>query len=327
MADLTTQYMGLCLNNPVIAASSRLTGTIDGVLKCEDAGAGAVVLKSLFEEQILFDGEKMIEGSDVSVYTDAFDFLSGMSRNYFIDQYLTLLEEVKKRVSIPVIASINCVSGGLWVDYAERLQQMGADALELNMFILPSDMETSAADIEKIYLSTAKKVTGKLSIPVSMKIGPHFTSPAGMVDALGREGIQGVVLFNRFFRPDIDIDTLEFTAGEIFSDPKEVVIPLQWIALLYGQVHTDLAASTGVHDYSGVVKNILAGARAVQVCSVLFQKGPGYIAELVSGLEGWMEKHSFERISDFLGTLSKEHIDRPELWERSQYIKALTGIS
>lgn len=327
MADLKTQYMGLDLKNPVIAASSRITGTVDGAAKCEDAGAGAVVLKSLFEEQILFDSEKMMEGSDTGVYTDAFDFLSGMSKNYHIDQYLTLLENVKNRLSIPVIASINCVSGGGWVDYAKRLESLGADALELNMFVMPSNSASTSEGIERVYLSTAKKIRERLTIPVAMKIGPHFSALAGMVDALGRTGINGVVLFNRFFRPDIDIETMKFTAGDVFSDPKEAVIPLQWIALLSGQVHTDLAASTGVHDYSGVVKNILAGARAVQVCSVLFQKGPGFIAELVSGLEQWMDRHSYAEIPDFLGLLSRENIDNPEIWERSQYIKALTGIS
>lgn len=327
MADLTTQYMGLSLKNPVIAASSRITGTVEGVLKCEDAGAGAVVLKSLFEEQILFDSKKMMEGADTEVYTDAFDFMSGMSQNYYIDQYLTLLEEAKKRASVPIIASINCVSSGVWIDYARRLETMGADALELNMFVLPSEASARAEDIEKVYLDTAKKITSALSIPVSMKIGPHFSALAGMVDTLGRQGIRGVVLFNRFFRPDIDIESMKFTAGEIFSDPKESVIPLQWIALLYGQVHTDLAASTGVHDYSAVVKNLLAGARAVQVCSALFQKGTEFIGELVSGLEDWMGRHDYASVCDMVGLLSQEKVDNPAVWERSQYIKALTGIS
>jgi len=269
----------------------------------------------------------LIEGSDTEIYTDAFDFLSGMSRNYYIDRYLSLLEEAKKRLSIPVIASINCISDGVWLDYARRIETLGADALELNLFVMPSQISATAEDMERVYLSTARKIRKTLTIPVSMKIGPHFSALAGMVDALGREGIDGVVLFNRFFRPDIDIETMEFTSGDIFSNPNESVIPLQWIALLYDEVATDLAASTGVHDYSAVVKNILAGARAVQVCSVLFQKGTDYIAELVSGLEQWMDGHSMEKVSDFLGLLSKTSTDKPEIWERSQYIKALTGIS
>ncbi|MBN2050129.1 MAG: dihydroorotate dehydrogenase-like protein [Spirochaetales bacterium] len=327
MADLKTQYMGLCLKNPVIAASSRLTGSMDSLLRCEEAGAGAVVLKSLFEEQILFDSEKMVEGTDMGVYTDAFDFLSGVSKNYYLDQYLSLLEEAKKRLSIPVIASINCIGAGVWTEYAEKMEALGADALELNMFILPSDPEQRSEDIEKKYMSTVKEIRSVLTIPMAMKISSHFTGLAGMVEALGEAGLNAVVMFNRFFRPDIDIESLKFTSGNIFSDPSEVVIPLQWIALLYGQTRVDLAASTGVHDYTGVVKNILAGANAVEICSTLFKNGIEHLGKLITGMNQWMDRHSFEKVTDFLGLLSKANLEHPEIWERSQYIKALTGIS
>ncbi|MEW5818474.1 MAG: dihydroorotate dehydrogenase-like protein, partial [Spirochaetota bacterium] len=327
MPDLTTTYLGLRLKNPIIVSSSNLTATVEKVVECENSGAGAVVLKSLFEEQIIADTEEMIKDVDYTVHPDAFDFFRGMGQNYHTDNYIKLIEDAKARVSIPVIASLNCVTAGKWIKYAENLEKAGADALELNVFILPADVRKSSMEIENIYIDIARKIKRSVKIPVAMKIGFHFSGMAQMLKNLSDEGIDGLVLFNRFYRPDVDIEKLRLRAAKIYSTPQEIALPLQWIALLSGEIFSDFAATTGIHDADGVIKQLLVGAKAVQLCSTFYLNGIGFIKAILTGVENWMERHNFKKIDEFCGKLCQEQSENPEQYERSQYIKALVGIS
>ncbi len=327
MADLSTSYLGLNLKNPIIAASSSLTGNLDNVKKCEDAGAGAVVLKSLFEEQITSDKNRMIGDMNFDAHTDAYDFFNAVGTDYYLDEYLGLVEDAKKSLSVPVIASVNCISPGQWTDYAERFENIGADALELNMFILPSNISTSGDTIEDTYLKILKNVKKNTNIPVSIKIGYHFSGMGNFINRAVKNGANGVVLFNRFYKIDIDIDKIELKSSPIISEPSEIHLALQWIALMAGEVPADFSAATGVHDAEGVIKHLLAGASSVQLCSTLLKNGVGRITDILRGLEEWMDKKEYGKISDFNGILSQENSSHPEAYERSQFIKSVVGLS
>ncbi len=327
MSDLSTSYMGLNLKNPIIAASSSLTSSLDGVKKCEDAGAGAVVLKSLFEEQITSDKNRMVGDMNFDAYTDAYDFFNAASTDYYLDEYLGLVEDAKKALSIPVIASVNCVSPGKWTDYAERFENIGADALELNMFILPSSTTTTGSEIEETYLKILTDINKNINIPVAVKIGYHFSGMGNFINRAAEMGANGIVLFNRFYKMDIDIDNLSLKAAPILSGPSEIHLALQWIALMSGEIPADFSAATGIHDAEGVIKHLLAGAKSVQLCSTLLKNGVNRITDIKTGMEKWMEKKGYEEISDFNGILSQENSSHPEAYERSQYIKSVVGIS
>lgn len=327
MADLSTTYMGIPLRSPVMVSSSPLTANVNSLKKCEKAGAGAVVLKSLFEEQISHDASRMIGGLDFDAHADAYDFLQSSSRDYYLNEYLSLVEEAKKSLSIPVIASVNCVSAGNWTEYSERFEAVGADALELNIFIIPSDASTPADEIEKRYFSILKAVKKRVSIPVSIKLGPHFSGLAATISALSRAGAQGITLFNRFYRPDIDIRKMKLSNGPVASVPEEMGLALQWTALMSGEIDADISASTGIHDGEAVIKMLLAGAKTAQVCSALIKHGMERLGEMNDVLSSWMDEKGFASIADFNGMLCQERSAHPEAYERSQYVKALVGIS
>lgn len=326
MADLGTTYMGLPMKNPLIVSSSPLTAGIKGLQHCEEAGAGGVILKSLFEEQISHDASRMIGDLDFDAHADAYDFLQSSSADYYLNEYLGLVEEAKKLLSIPVIASVNCVSAGSWTDYAQRFEAVGADALELNIFVIPANAKVKGEEIEKQYLSIIKKVQKNSRLPISVKLGPHFSGLANFITTLSDMGVQGLTLFNRFYRPDIDIEKLSLSAGPVRSVPEEMGLVLQWIALMSGEVKSDLSASTGVHDGPAVVKQLLAGARSVQVCSTLLDHGMGKVQEMLKFLSEWMDRKGYGAISEFNGMLCQERSSHPEAYERSQYVKALVGI-
>jgi len=327
MADLKTKYLGLDLKNPVVVSSSNLTASVDKIEECEKAGAGAVVLKSLFEEQIKADTDSMMENAEDAQYAEAFDYLTRSGNYHYIDKYLTLLEEAKSKVSIPVIASINCVSPGSWIDYAKRLEKLGADALELNVFILPSGIRRPGAEIEQIYIELCRQIRKKVSIPFALKIGTHFSGLAHMIKNLKDEGASGFVLFNRFYQPDVDIEQMDIVPGKIMSAPQEMALSLRWIALLSGEIEADFAAATGIHDGKSIIKQLLVGAKAVQLCTVLYQNGIDYISAMLNVVTEWMERHDFSSLEDFRGKLSREQSANPEVFERAQYVKALVGIS
>lgn len=326
MPDLSVSYLGIPLNNPVLVASSKLTSTIDSIKQCEDAGAGGVVLKSLFEEQIISDAGSMLDELDNTVHAEAYDYSNVMSEEYYLDEYLKLVEDAKAKVDIPVIASLNCVTAGKWIDYAKNFETVGADALELNVFIIPADAKKDGRDIEQIYVDIARKIRDKVDLPVSMKIGPHFSGLARMMHVLQDEGMKGLVLFNRFYKPDIDVEGIKIIPAKIFSAPQEMALVLQWIALMAGELECDLSATTGISDSNAVVKQLLAGAKTVQLCTTLFQNGIEYIKTIKIGLESWMNRHGYESVKDFHGILCQEKSENPEAYERSQYIKALVGI-
>ncbi len=328
MADLSTSYLGLKLRNPVIAASSGLTATTDKVCEMVDAGAGAVVLKSLFEEQIVAETRQDLEGAEMEAHAEAQDFLTHMGKDLHLSEHLKMLKEVKTKVAVPVIASLNCVTSREWMDYAVSLQKAGADALELNTFIMPANVRREGRELEAVYLDIARKIRRRLSIPIAMKLGPHFSGLASMIRQLANEGINGFVLFNRFYRPDVDIQKLRLKAGAMLSTPDEMGTSLQWIALLSGQIEdADFAAATGVHDGDAVIKQLLVGARAVQVCSTLYRHGLGRIGEMLRTVSTWMDGRGYKNVTDFNGLLSNERIEHPGTYERSQYIKALVGVS
>lgn len=326
MVDLSTRYMGLVLRNPLIVASSSLANTSEGVSRCADAGAGAIVLKSLFEEQIQAETEDLEEYSWILGHPEAFEYVREIGMSLGPREYLKLVEETKNAVSIPVIASLNCISPKWWVSYAKQIALAGADALELNISVMPSDPNRTSKEVEGLYFKIFEGIRTQIEIPIAVKIGPYFTSMARIADEFGRRGAAALVLFNRFYQLDIDIEKLELMPGPRFSSPQEMNLSLRWIALLAGRISCDLAASTGVHDGAGVIKHLLAGASAVQICSTLYIKGLKQIDRMLKEIEVWMGKHGFENIDQIRGKLSQMQSARPELYERLQYIKALVGI-
>jgi dihydroorotate dehydrogenase (fumarate) len=327
MADLSTTYLGLKLKNPLIIGSSGLTRNIDNLLTIEDKGAGAVVLKSLFEEQIKMEIRKVFTHEDMhDAYTEADDYIRNYSRHQTISDYLQLIENAKSRLSIPVMASINCVSAEEWPAFAEEIEKAGADALELNVFVLPADIDKTGAEYEKIYFDIIDVVKKKVNLPIALKISYHFSGLAELIKRLSWTEVDGFVLFNRFFNPDIDIDRFVVKPGNLYSTPEEISTSLRWIAMLSDRIQADLCASTGVHDGFGVVKQILAGANAVQVCSTLYKNGFDRITSIINDLTYWMEKNNLEKLSDFRGKLSHKKSENPAVFQRVQFMKHFAGI-
>lgn len=327
MISLETNYLGLTLKSPLIVGSSGLTKSVKNIIDFEKQGAGAVVLKSLFEEQILNEVNSTMSLSEKSYqYPEALDYISNFSRENSIADYLKLIRDCKDAVSIPVIASINCATASEWIEYAGKIQEAGADALELNIFIMPSDPERTSVQNEKIYFDILEGVLEQVSIPVAVKLSSQFAGLAETTRKLSWAGAKGLVLFNRFYSSDIDIDNFTVSSTNIYSTPDEIYTPLRWIALLSENLQCDVAASTGVHDAEGLIKMLLAGAKAVEVVSTVYKHGHGRIAEMIGGLEAWMKKHDFKQPSDFIGKTSYKKADNPVAYERVQFMKHYAGI-
>jgi len=327
MADLRTQYMGLELKNPVIVGSSGLTNSLDKIKDIEKQGAGAVVLKSLFEEQIDFQVQKSVSQSEsLYNYPEAEDYISNYTKDNSVSEYLELIKKCKSEVSIPIIASVNCVSSAEWISFARKIQDAGADALEINIFVLPSDPKRTPEQNEQVYFDVAQAVVKEISIPVAFKVSSYFSGFAKTALKLSWTGIKGMVLFNRFFSPDIDIDKFEVTATNVFSTPEEISTSLRWVAMLSDRLHCDIAASTGVHDGAGVVKQLLAGAKAVQVTSALYKEGIETIPKMIDFVEKWMDKHGFSTTDEFIGKMSLKETTNPAAYERVQFMKHFAGI-
>jgi dihydroorotate dehydrogenase (fumarate) len=325
--DLSTCYMGLRLPNPIVVSSCGLTQTLEGVRRCADAGAGAVVLKSIFEEQVRSDADAYARSTGAEAWhPEAEEYLSRFSREETIGRYLKLIREAKAAVSIPVIASIHCVTAGTWTDFASRIEQAGADALELNVFVLPADPRRHAKSNEQVYFDVARAVTRKASIPVALKIGSYFSGLSHTLIELSRTGVGALVLFNRFLPIDVDIEKLELVPGKLHSGPDDYVRPLRWISVLSGRMACDLAASGGVHDGAAVVKQLLAGATAVQVCSALYEHDVPHLGKMLEQLQDWMRRHDFESIEAFRGRLRQRSSDNPAAYERVQFMKATSGV-
>jgi len=325
MNALKTQYMGLELPSPIVVSSCGLSRKLDNLIQMEKNGAGAVVLKSLFEEQFSAEARTMQQG-DLSWHTEAYDYVHRMSMEVGMDSMVKLIKEARRKLTIPVIASINCVSSPWWVDYATRLARAGASGLELNISYLPSRPDITGRQVKEGVLEIVRSVRSRVVCPLAVKISPYYSSLLSLALALEREGASALVMFNRFHQVDIDIENLKLVSAYHFSRPEEISLPLRWIALLSGSLEIDLAGGTGVHDGTGVVKMLLAGATVVQMCSALYQHGIERIGECLDFLSHWMEKHAFTRLEDFRGQLRKKPGNESELWDRLQYIKALVGI-
>lgn len=348
MIDLSTNYMKLSLKNPLVVASCCLTGTLDGVRQCAEAGAGAVVLRSLFEEQIKEEIASLSRHAEgYSGYGEAFQYLQSYGTAFGPSQYLQLVREAKQSVDIPIIASLNCVSADSWASYAHQLQEAGADAIELNISILPTDSSRPCDHIVADYLSILREVKHQINIPVALKIGPYFTSfahvakrltsdqveaPAYSVGWIGnirqpgkiiRKGANALVLFNRFYRFDIDIDKRQLTHGSPYSSPHDMADMLRWISLLYGTVNCDLGATTGIHDSTGVIKALLAGASVTQLCSTLYLHGLSQLGVIEKELRHWMEKNGYRSLAEFRGQLSRHTSRTPKDYERLHYMKMI----
>ncbi|MDR1860284.1 MAG: dihydroorotate dehydrogenase-like protein [Bacteroidales bacterium] len=322
MSKLSTTYMGLKLKNPLVAASSGLTGTVARIRDLEDAGIAAVVLKSLFEEQIMQD----VSQADTDVYPEASDYLRTYVRQHSVEAHLALLRDAKKATSIPVIASVNCASGHEWTDFALEFERVGADALELNIFLLPTERTVASEVIEARYCDVVARVCGAVKIPVAVKIGFCFTNIAGFAARLAAAGARAVTLFNRFYEPDINLDTLEMTASEVFSAPSESRRNLRLIGMVSAAVpELEIAASTGIHDSAAVVKMLLAGARVAQLCSALYLHGPQTVGQILADMEQFMARWNFTCIDDFRARLSYRNITAPEMYERTQFMRYYAG--
>ena len=326
--DLTTNYMGLTLKNPIIIGSSGLTNSVEKIKKLENSGAGAVVLKSLFEEQLLADRDKLIEqDKQYFWYPEAIDYINNYSKEFGIKEYSDLIKNTKKNVNIPIVASINCISAGEWILFANRIEDAGADALELNVSLLPYDETRSSEENEKIYFDINKKVKAKVSIPVSLKMSFYSSGLARLIQKLSwTKNVDSFVLFNRYFNPDIDINNFKIISSNVFSTPEEITTSLRWIALLSGKVTCDMAASTGVHSGEGVIKQILAGATAVQMVSAIYKNGPVHITKILNSLKAWMKNKGFGSLDEFRGKMSYEKAKDPAAFERIQFMKYYGGI-
>jgi len=327
MANLSTSYMGFNLKNPIIVGSSGLTNSVENIVEIERSGAAAVVLKSLFEEQINHLIAKTMHSNNGNFsYPEADDYITNYTRDNDIDNYIKLIRGAKEAVQIPIIASINCISSADWVSFAGKIEAAGADGLELNIFILPSDPKRDAAQNEAVYFEIIEKVKKEVTIPVAIKISSYFSGLANFTLKLSWTGINGMVLFNRFFSPDIDIDNFKVTATNVFSSPEELAMSLRWVAMLSSRLHCDIAASTGIHDGKAVIKQLLAGAKAVQIASVLYKKDFSVIGNMLKDLENWMDKHDFESLDPVIGKMSIKEVENPAAFERVQFMKHFSGI-
>lgn len=326
MANLETKYLGLTLKNPIIVASSGFTKNIDKLVECEKAGAGAVVLKSLFEEVLLRDSWG-IERS-AQDHTEAYEYISGeLELQYGLVEYCKFIKEAKERVNIPIIASVNCMGEKHWVDFAVKLQDAGADALELNVFSVPFDQKITGVAVEQEYYELLAKVKEVVTIPVSLKIGKNFSSLPNFVYNLYCRKIDGVVLFNRFTEPDIDINNLEINTTFNFSKKSDYHDALRWIAVLSHDLETvDFSATTGIHTSEEIIKMLLVGASTVQMASVFYQNGVGIIKDFLADIENWMEKHKFNSIEDFKGKLTFEHVENPKKYLRAQFLEKIRNV-
>ncbi len=319
MENLKTRYLGLSLTSPLIVSSSRLTSTIGNLKEAENNGAGAVVLKSLFEEQIIHHINNVTTALG---FPEADDYISYYSKSHSVDEYLDLIRSAKMSLNIPVIASINCFSSKGWIDFAGNIAEAGADALEINVFFLPLDRKKSAEDSEKIYLELIEKLKAKIKIPIALKIGYRFSNILYIIDQFFMRGVEGVVLFNRFYEPDIDIKKMAIVPASIFSNESERRNVLRWIAMTSAQnIDIDISASTGVHSGEDAIRYILAGADTVQVCSVLYEKGFSYLTTMNHTISDWMTEKSFKSTDEFRGKLNLNNYEMPVVFERTQFMK------
>lgn len=319
--DLSVKYMGLDLKSPIVVGSSGLTNSVEKIKELEKHGAGAVVLKSLFEEQLRYEG--MAEGDkNTHDYPEALDYIKSFTKDTSVSDYLNLIGDCKKEVKIPIIASINCVTPGEWVNYAKRMEEVGADALELNISLLPSDVNKTSQENEKMYFRIVEKVKKVVNIPVALKMSSYSAGLANLIQKLSwSEHVDAFVLFNRYYNPDIDINTLKIGSSGVFSTPGDLAASLRWVALLSDKIDVDIAASTGVHSGEDVIKQLLAGAKAVQVVSAIYKNHPPIIATMLEDVKKWMTEKKYDSIEQFQATVNLHELINPAAFERIQFMK------
>jgi dihydroorotate dehydrogenase (fumarate) len=328
MTDLSTTYLGLSLRSPLVVSSSSLTDSVEKIKSYEENGAGAVVLKSIFEEQINKEAEDMdaaLEQGSHSFPEAAGSYFANIPMEIGPQEYVRLVESAKKGVKIPVIASVNCVSASSWTKYAKHLESAGADALELNLYYLPTDPAKTSADIEKIYVDIVQQVRAQVKLPIAVKLGPFLTSIPHTVAQVAKAGAQGVVLFNRFYQPNFDIDELKIASQLQLSRPDDMLLPMRWIAILNGRVNVDFAATSGIHDGRGALKVILAGAKVAQVASAIYKHKAPHLKVMLREMEAWLKEKDYATLAETRGILSQKNIEDPDAFERAQYIKVLVG--
>jgi len=323
MPDLSTSYLGLQLKNPIIVGSSGLTDSVEKIKTLETMGAGAIVLKSLFEEEIILEMEETIftMTNRHFVFPETMDYMETVVKENILTDYLELIAEAKKSVEIPIIASINCVSSQKWTYFAKEIEKAGADALEINLFFLPSDVHRGEKEMLDITYEIISKVKGNIRIPVTLKISAFHSNLISYGEHIDQAGVEGIVLFNRSWLPDIDTSQLVISSGFVLSSPSELGNTLRWVSLLSGRVNCDIAASTGIHDGSGLIKVLLAGAHACQIVSTLYINDLSQIHKMLNDLSIWMEVHEFDTIDEFRGRLNQSNSGNPAAWERVQFMK------
>jgi dihydroorotate dehydrogenase (fumarate) len=325
--DLSTTYLGLKLRTPLVVAASPLSEEIDSIEQLEEAGASAVVLYSLFEEQLRQDSAELAQNLEhgtfstpeaLTYFPEPEEFRLGP------EEYLKHIARAKKAVDMPVIASLNGSSAGGWTSYAKAIQQAGADALELNIYYIPTDMDLTSVQLEQTYLDILKAVRAAVHIPVAVKLSPFFTNFANMAKRLDLAGANGLVLFNRFYQPDIDLESLEIKPNILLSTPMAMRVPLRWIALLYGKLRASLAGTSGIHRASDVLKMLMAGADVTMLCSTLIRHGPRQISVIERDLVAWMEEHEYSSVGQLKGSMSQKNCAEPSAFERAQYMRAIS---
>jgi dihydroorotate dehydrogenase (fumarate) len=329
MVDLTTTYIGLTLKNPLVASASPLSKKLSAVRHLEDAGAAAIVMYSLFEEQITHEENELDHYLErgTHAYAEALSYFPDLDTyNMEPEPYLEHLFRVKQAVHIPVIGSLNGISTGGWVEYAQKIEQAGADALELNIYYLPTDPNLSSTELETEYLHLVKDVRAKVTIPIALKLSPFFTSLPNMAKRFVEAGANGLVFFNRFYQPDFDLETLDVVPNLELSTSRELRLPLRWIALLYGRIQADFALSSGVHTAQDALKAMMAGASVAMMTSTLLEYGINRLTEIRVEMEHWMEEHEYESITFVRGSMSQQAVAEPAAFERANYMKMLNSF-
>jgi dihydroorotate dehydrogenase (fumarate) len=324
--DLSARYLGLNLRTPLVPSASPLSDDVDNIKRMEDAGAAAVVLHSLFEEQVRNEQElvqyHLMYGADsfpeaLTYFPQPTEFISGP------EEYLGKVRQAKESARIPIIASLNGAAIGGWIDYAKQIQQAGADALELNIYSIPTELDRTSVEIEQNYIDILKAVKSVVGIPVAIKLSPYFSNMANMAKRLDQAGADGLVLFNRFYQPDINLDELEVQANLHLSTPQDMRLPLRWMAILYGRIKADLAATSGIHSAADALKMLMVGADVTMLCSVLFSKGLGIIRQIETDMSNWLSDHDYQSVRQLQGSMSQKYCADPATFERAQYMRAL----
>lgn len=326
--DLTTTYMGMTLKNPIVPSASPLSESLDNIYRLEEAGAAAVVMYSLFEEQITRESYQLDHylryGGES--FAEALNYFPEME-TYSIgpEEYLNLISRAKLAVDIPIIGSLNGVSTGGWTEHARKIEEAGADALELNIYYIPTDIGMTSVEVEQMYVDVVKDVKESVSVPIAVKISPYFSATANMAYRLADAGADALVLFNRFYQPDFDLENLEVTPHLILSTPYELRLPLRWVAILYGRVPVDLAITSGVHTHEDVLKGLMAGAKVTMLASELLQNGLLRISEILQDMLHWLEEHEYESVSQMQGSMSQQYVTEPAAFERANYMRVLNS--